>query len=74
MRRGDVVSVAIVLSLCTTSTVDVTLYSVHGHGAGGACSVCDPVNDLCVDMRCVVEVEKGLWTREQSCVHPRVGK
>ena len=67
-------SVAIVPSLCTTSTVDVTLYSVHGHGAGGACSVTDPVNDLGVDMRCVVEVEKGLWRKEQSGIHQPVDK
>jgi hypothetical protein len=32
------------------------------------------VKDLGVDMWCVVEVEHGLWTKEQSGAHPPVGK
>jgi hypothetical protein len=74
LRKGVVVSAATVLSQCSKPTVDVTLYTVDGHGAEGACSGWHPVNDLGVGMRCVVEAEDGLWTKEQSGAHPRVGK
>ena len=37
--RRALVSAAAVLSQCTKSTVDVALYTIDCHGAGGACSV-----------------------------------